>query len=439
MKKIPIAYEMCISCTFRTRLLIGILLFLPIFCFAQQLIIVGGIPHHSDTRLYRIQAGSYRETANAERAFHSLRAAGLNPVYENYMDGKRVVLAGINARYIPLLLDIIRAAGFVSVWIREDITSSNVSIEVIGSGAVTKINSSVTGPLAIVQTIPSFSSSGENTYQANAPIVFFFNNKIYLDSVDGNIDVAVDGRLVNGTAVINEGANGFAVLTFTPSESFPVGKEISITLKKELQNDGGNQMQGDVIVSYVAEKGSDTDFSDNFGFESGSNGVVFSGDGAIDTARGDLIPHEGSHYAAISTGDYVVSTTGKAIGSRTSQIQLGPVQKPFSSMGFYYDFISTEFNDFVGSKYDDTAMVTIYGPKGTHTEIITSVNKIGYNNTRFSNFPKKSDSYAGHTGWQSYRIENIDVGSPAYIIFTVTDVGDNSYPSILAVDTLDLK
>jgi hypothetical protein len=36
-------------------------------------------------------------------------------------------------------------------------------------------------------------------------------------------------------------------------------------------------------------------------------------------------------------------------------------------------------------------------------------------------------------------MENIDVGTPAYIIFSVTDVGDSSLSSILAVDALEMK
>jgi hypothetical protein len=87
-------------------------------------------------------------------------------------------------------------------------------------------------------------------------------------------------------------------------------------------------------------------------------------------------------------------------------------------------------------------MFTIYGPKGTHSEIITSVNRVKYDNTRFENYPgmpDTGDDYAGHTGWQRYRIENVDVGSPAYIIFTVTDVGDDIFSSILAVDALEIK
>jgi hypothetical protein len=416
------------------------MLFFPVFCFAQGLNIVGTVPPSNSDKLYRIQIGAFKEAANAEKAFNSLQNAGLNPVYQNHADYRRVVLTGVNAKSFPLFLYIIQRTGFKSVWIMEERVTI-VSVVVKGNGAVTEINTSNKESMAIVQTIPFFSSSGTKTYQANAPLVFFFNNKIYLHSVQGNIDVTVDGRSVNGTAIINEGANGYAVLTFTPNEPFPADKEISVTMKKELQNDGGNPMQTDINLSYTTEQGSQTDFINNSGFESGDNGIVFSGDGAINTARGPLVPHEGSHYAAISTGERIVSEKA-AIGSRTSQTQLGPIREPFSSLSFYYNFISAEFNEYVGTRYDDTAMVTIYGPKGSHTEIITSVNIIGHNNTYFANYPKMPDAgdeYAGHTGWQRHNVEKIDVGTPAYIIFSITDVGDSVYSSILAVDSLELK
>jgi len=429
------------------KIFFAIMIFLPLICFAQRIRIAGNISLADSSKSYRIQVGSYRNTANAERAFGSLQNAGLSPVYENYLDYKRVVLTRIDIKYLPLLLDVIYSAGFSEVWISEEAAASGITIAVSGSGAVNEITESGDKtPLAVVQTIPSFigagSTSGTNSYQANAPLVFFFNDKIYTGSIKDNIDVSVEGKMVDGNVVINEGANGYAVLTFTPNEPFPAGKEISVTLKKELSDGSGNQMQNDIHVSYITEQGSETSFSrDNFGFESGSSGVVFSGDGAVSTAKGDLVPFEGSYYAAASTGDRIVSDTGMAIGSTSSQIQLGPIQEAFSTLGFYYNFISAEFNEYVGSEFDDTAMVTINGPKGTYNEIITSVNRIRTDNTRLNNYtrmPDEGDSYAGHTGWQYKVIENIDVGVPAEIIFTVTDVGDSYYSSILAVDALEL-
>jgi len=421
-----------------------IMLFLSSVCFAQQMRVIGKIPPANSDTLYRIQVGAYRETVNAEGAFNRLQNAGLNPVYENSLHYRRVVLAGISAANIPHIINIMRNAEFHEVWIREDKITSGFSIISNGNGAVSEINDLAdNAPLAIVQTIPSFNDkeSTANTYLSNAPVVFFFNDKVYLNSIEDNLDIIADGKPVDGTITINEGANGFAVLTLTPNDPLPAGANISVTVRREMQDDGGNSMQNEISLSYIAEQGSGTNFDkNNFGFEAGDNGIAFTGDGAVIPARGDLVPFEGSRHTAISTGTRIVSANGTAIGSSSSQILLGPIQQPFSSLTFHYNFISAEFNEFVGSVYDDNAMVTIYGPKGVHTEIITSVNRVARKNERFANFPRMpdtGDTYAGHTGWQRCHIENINVGTPAYIIFTVTDVGDTAYSSILAIDALE--
>jgi len=353
-------------------------------------------------------------------------------------------VAGISAVNVPYIVNIMYYTGFYEVWIREDKTSSDFTVISSGNGAVNVINDLADKePLTIVQTIPSFANgeSDANAYQSNAPIVFFFNDKIYQNSIKDNIIITVDDMPVDGTITINEGSSGYAVLTLTPANPLPVGGKIAVAVKKGMQDDGGNQMQNEINFSYVAEQGSQSNFDNNLGFESGENGIAFTGDGAVGAAQGALVPFEGSRYTAISTGAGIVSDK-TAINSRSSQILLGPIQRPFTSLAFHYNFISAEFNEYVGSRYDDNAMITIYGPRGTHTEIITSVNKVRHSNTGFGNYPKMpdgGDAYTGHTGWQRYQIENINVGYPAYIIFTVTDVGDSRLSSILAVDALEMK
>jgi len=428
------------------KILAVIIIFLSTHCFAQTMNISGRIPQADSNKLYRIQVGSFRQVHNAARVFNRLRNAGLNPVYENFTDYTRVALSNISAGNIPHVLNILQNAGFNDVWIREEKPVSVFTIMTSGGGTVNEItNTGRNEPLEIVQTIPSFpgGESIENKYPVNAPIVFFFNEKIYLYSLEGNIELSADGSPIDGTIIISEGENGFAVLTLTPNTSLPAGKNIYVTVKDNLLDGGGNRMMENVSLSFITEQGSETSFNrNNFGFEAGSNGVFFTGDGAISTARGDLIPFEGNYYAAISTGEKIVSKEGEAIGSSTSQILLGPVQETFSSLVFHYNFISAEFNEYIGSEFDDNAMVTIFGPEGTYTEIITTVNRVGNNNTMFSNYPgmpDEGDSYAGQTGWQRYQIDNINVGFPAYINFTVTDVADDIYSSILAVDAIELK
>jgi len=394
---------------------------------------------------HQITVGAFREAYDVERALNTLRDADLNPVYENHAYYRHVVLAGIDIRRLWAVLNTVHNVGFTETWLREEPEPAQLAIIIRGNAVVTEIeDTDCADPLAIVQTIPSFELAvpvEERTYHASAPLIFFFNDRIYLHSIAENIRVTADGVPIDGTIVINEGDGGFAVLSFTPNEPFPTGGEIVVVIGRGMQNAGGNEMLEDIGLAFIAEQGADTYFVGNYGFEQGDIGVTFMGDGAIMSARGPLVPFEGNYFAAISTGSRIVSRYYIAMGLTTSQIVLGPIPEPFFSISFYYNFISAEFNEYVGSEFDDTAMISINGPGGAHEERITSVNMIGFDNMPFIGFPgmpDDGDPYVGYTGWLNFRIDNIDVGSPAYIIFTVTDVGDEFFSSILAIDAIEL-
>ena len=341
-------------------------------------------------------------------------------------------------------------------------------------GAVDEIDADQYGtiPLEIVQTIPSFDggsfdwnaklksessssrssasepllkaqSAADNTFPANIPIMFFFNNTIYSNTIENNFTVTVGGTEVKGTIVVNVSPQGNAIITFTPWTEFTADKEISVTIKKEMQSGGGIGMLQDLALTYVTSQSVKGNFDSNKGFEKGDEGVFFVGDGAVRTGTtGPLGPYEGNKFAAISSGERLVSESGYAVGSATSMMVLGPINTNISTLNFYYDFISAEFNDYVNSAYDDCAIVTIYGPKGSYSELVSSVNTVGYDNQPFAGFPGMpdgGDSYAGHTDWLPYSISASKIGSigtPAYIIFTVTDVSDHILSSILAVDNI---
>ena len=169
---------------FRSSLVI-IMMFFSSICFAQSLRVIGRIPRPNSEKLYRIQVGAFREIANAERAFNRLRNAGLNPVYENYLNYRRVILAGISANNVPRILNTVSNARFLEVWISEERASSSFNIITDGNGAVSVISDFADNePLAIVQTIPSFrvsgSTDGTNTYPLNAPVVFSLMIKFIL-------------------------------------------------------------------------------------------------------------------------------------------------------------------------------------------------------------------------------------------------------------------
>ena len=308
-----------------------------------------------------------------------------------------------------------------------------------GTGAVESVtDQNDKTELHLVQTIPSATGDG---YFANMPIMLFFDDKLILNSIYSNIEVRQDEAKVKGTIYVNETSDGFAILTFTPTVAFLPSKKIAVTIKKGLQDDGGNTMKEDASFSFLTKDISTITFDYNKDFERGPTGVSFIGDGGIMYKRAGctVAPFQGDRYSAISTGYGICG--GGAIGGASSLMILGPITPALSTFSFQYDFISSEFNEYVDAKYkiDDAAMVTVSGPIGTYSEVLTSVKRIGINgNTQclFPQLPDGGDTYVGHTGWQHKTLSFRNVGTPAYIIFTVTDVGDLQLSSVLAVDSV---
>jgi hypothetical protein len=318
--------------------------------------------------------------------------------------------------------------------------STNPTYTIVNNGSAGTTSISDTDDdtaLDIAQAVPSV--SGE-TYPKNIPIMFFLNDKVYLNSIEDNFIVTEAGIIIGGTIYVNEASNGYAILIFTPTKEFGAGKAIVVTLKKGIQDDGGNGLTSDYILEFTSESLSTGSFDNNKGFENGTSGVTFIGDGAIlSGTHGAVSPQNGSKFGAITTGDELISY-GSAVGGASSMMILGPINTSLSSLSFYYDFISAEFNEYVGSIFDDCAIVTISGPNGSYSGSIATVNTIGTgNNTQclnFDNMPDDGDAYAGHTGWLNKTFSFNNVGTPAYIIFTVTDVSDEIYSSVLIVDNI---
>ena len=353
--------------------------------------------------------------------------------------------------------------------------STALNIVNTGNGAVNSISDpSDEEPLRIAQAIPATANSffktqkqvsprlnlkrlsrpqksgsstalrNDNTFASNIPVIFFFDDKVLLSSVQGNVEVKQNNQLIGGTLSINESSNGFAVFTFIPVQPFSKNQAIEVTLKKELQDDGGNEMDEDFVLNFntndLSAAGS---FDNNKSFESGLTGVLFQGDGAVfNAASGNVNAQNGSRYAVVTTGEALTSDNG-AISGASSLMILGPINTGngvFNGFSFQYDFISSEFNEFVDSIFDDSAVVTVYGPKGAFSALLTSVNVVGIAGNQVCNncvgLPDTGDEYAGHTNWTARTLNFTDVGTPAYIVFTVSDVSDTIYSSALLIDNV---
>ncbi|MDV6169600.1 Ig-like domain-containing protein [Flavobacterium sp. DG1-102-2] len=320
-------------------------------------------------------------------------------------------------------------------------TDSYYTIINNGNGGVTKITDANDADLLeIAQAIPSV--SGEQ-YPAYTPVLFFFNDKILLSSINENTFVVKEnGKQVTGTISVNEAANGYAILTFTPKTVFKGGSEISVKLTTGLQDDGGQSLMSDAEFQYTTFAEPAGDLTGNSGFENGTNGLVFIGDGNVLTGpQGCLSPFDGNSFGAITSGNQLISAND-AIGGTSSALIMGPFDGAASSLSFNYNFLSAEFLEYVGSEYDDSFMAVVVGQNGAHAEFVTSVNIIGQNVTQCNGFPgmpDEGDEYAGFTGWTSKQINFGNITGPVYVIFIATDVADTIYSTVVGIDNVTVN
>ncbi len=309
-------------------------------------------------------------------------------------------------------------------------------IIVNGNGGVSTLSEDGPGNLEIAQAIPSVNGA---EFPSNIPIMLFFNSKLYLPSITKeSFIIKENNSQIGGIITVNEAANGFAVLTFIPKKKFSPNAEIEVTVTTDLLNNAGNGQMQETSITFSTTSTESQSFSSNGNFEMGSNGVLFIGDGNIMTGtHGCVAPVSGSNFAAITTGNGLISSNN-SIGNATSMMILGPIESNVSQVGFKYNFMSAEFQEYVNSAYDDTFMAVVVGANGAFSDMITSVNTVGTSgNTQcvgFPGMPDSGDGYSGSTGWINKTLNFSNVGGQAYIIFLVTDVSDTIYSSVVCID-----
>lgn len=305
-----------------------------------------------------------------------------------------------------------------------------------GNAGVTSITDSGDNvSLQIAQAIPSVSGT---EYPVNSPILFFFNDKLLLSSVNEDTFIVTEnGEAVSGIVSVNEASNGYAIFTFTPNQAFSANADIEITLTTGLMDDGGQPLQQEMVYNYTTFSEPSDSFEGNEGFENNNDGVLFIGDGNIlSGAQGCMEPFAGTSFGAITTGNQLISQQ-TAIGEASSIMILGPYDSQVSSVSFNYNFLSAEFQEFVNSEYDDSLMAVVVGQDGAYAEFITSINIIGTNNSQcfgFPGMPDNGDGYAGSTGWINKQINFDSINGPVYVVFIATDVSDQIYSTVVGID-----
>ncbi len=305
-------------------------------------------------------------------------------------------------------------------------------------------------PPSVVQAVPPDMST---EVDPGTVIALFFDDALISSTVTtSSVQVTrqINGDPIPGQLLLGQSQAENTIVTFIPTGTLPLDEWIDVDLPASggVQDNGGNELAYTYNMSFQTAGSSVGTFdSNNWGFEDGTIGFSISGDGARLIEQEDIIPPQGSWMAAISSGEYylgeggVVSET-PALDFTTSVLTTGDITATGTTLKFDYDFVSAEFNEYVGSEFDDTFVVAVRGTNGVYSEVVTSVNIVGevddvpltlpesYTNADFALID------AGSTGWKTKSINISSLGSPISIAFIVSDVGDNALTTIVFIDNI---
>lgn len=293
-------------------------------------------------------------------------------------------------------------------------------------------------PRWVVQTVPP---NGSSDVPVCTPSIFFLNQ-----TYEGNIEFSLQvsnpqGKNLNLTRdsrlIVLKSNTGNPIVILAPSHAYPEGATVTGEIWQK--DTSGNKLFVS-SMEFTTAKQQIIDSATKLDFEQSDSGFSAIGDVDFVMEKGDVKPREGVRMAALSTG----SVFGKsAVEGTSSLLSIGPIKlgsKPLR-LEFDYNFISSEFDKYVGTEYDDAFLLILSGPGGAEGRLVTSINQIGRDRSSpitFPGMPEDKELPPQHTGWQTFSV-SVDVGSPACITFVITDVGDKKFTSVVTIDALQIE
>jgi hypothetical protein len=222
------------------------LFFLSILCFAQtnnSIIVTGRIPDATDSRLYQIQVGSYKDIRNAENSFEKLRTASLNPSYEKYLDYTRVLLRGIKAGDIPSYIEKIKRTDFPEVFIKIDTGGATAQLPV----------STAAQPSGMLREV-GYRSIKVGESKSLADIVNDKNVTSWRSSTPSTVKADSNGIITGlniGNGYININENEYISIVIVPAENFYILPESQETVLPQNSRTGYSSSEN--ITQYRTE------------------------------------------------------------------------------------------------------------------------------------------------------------------------------------------
>ena len=276
--------------------------------------------------------------------------------------------------------------------------------------------------------------------EAYTPIITFLGEGFDIDDID-EYDVSSNGWKVEGD-VVELDRGDTTVLAFAPVDPYDVAGEVSV----RIEGPGGPvewafhtgpyepTMAGRPNLSFentVVPQGIEceyTYFTDNF---------IGFGDVAItDAEAGPTGATDGVSRLLMTTGEVLGNASVRGTSSFVTSQPMSVIDDP--ELLFDYRFVSEEFDENVGNVHDDSFLVVAHGRAGVVFEEITSVNRIGIEESDDVSFPGLMGAEASE--WQTHAVSDFNtLGSDSTISLFITDVGSTVRTSAVSVDHLRVE
>lgn len=292
-------------------------------------------------------------------------------------------------------------------------------------------------PFFIADTVPNDGAAG---VFPQSGVTIYFDDIVDPNTLsDVSLSVEAGGNQIYGTMTLSKSANGQnAIVSFSPFGTFPENEtvEVILTTTDGLLDKGGNPLSSQVEIIFQTGESIDGD-AGNLGFESGLSGWQIVGNGGVVSLPYAGLSLSGNQAVAISTGSITDDNmSGSAVDGQYSALISGALDKPggAAQLRFDYYFISAEFNEFIGSQYDDNVAVQVTGPNGSNSSIVESVNSYTSADTTAASVGWDGDAY--HTGVQTAAIDLDGLGGELTITVVISDIEDTAFSSMVVLDNV---
>ncbi len=262
------------------------------------------------------------------------------------------------------------------------------------------------------------------------PMVLIFDDKLNSNTLNKGITVSQENKQVPYHVSAKYNSFGYQIVAVSPQGAWPYGAGLNVNASQQLTDTEQLALSSAENVGFTAGVAQETAFT-NFSCATGGDSLA----SAHPSVRG-------AAEAAMSTGSGIV-TQGEAIDGAVSYLTCSVRKSGAFTLSLDYNFLSAEFNEYIGSEFDDTALLVVSGSKKSEMYVLATVNATGFGNKEasesWSGFPDQGDGYAGETGTKRLTVPLTDFGDKVSFSIILSDVGDKNYSSLLKLRELTVR